>query len=290
MNRLRYAALCAEQALALGAPLGPALEEALTPHGGPSSRERTAIAEARAGRLGPALAALGVDGLVAACARLRPEQASAVSARLAPLPAQEDLARRLAAPLWYMAPLLLVQLGVLVILARFVVPVLQKIALDYQASAAQLSLLSGLGRWLANPFVLPLWVGGLVGLRFLARPLLRRLSRSLFWQLDAARVCAAASVLVQAGARPEDTLPALCEAAGLRPEACAALTGVPLDGPGLSRLADALAVKAEARTARAAEAIRVGVALLGVGLALLILLPVYAALPALAPRLLEGTP
>jgi hypothetical protein len=65
---------------------------------------------------------------------------------------------------------------------------------------------------------------------------------------------------------------------------------VTLDGPGLSRLSDALALEAQARAARSAEATRIGVAVLGVGLALLILQPVYAALPALAPRLLGVTP
>jgi hypothetical protein len=274
VKRARYLALTAVHALVRGAPLAPALQTAMAPS--PAPRELRALAALEKGELASGLALLGLDPLVGAVAQRWPEETTAADAALARLPEWAQLARAAwRSPAALFVSLALSQLLVCAMLVNFVVPVLARIAFDQGRSLnAVTQLLVDLG-YALEVGVWPLLLAWVAYRVLLHERLARALRGRLFWRFGAARVCAVAAVLVRAGHRPEEVLPALLAAEAAGPRAEEALSRGALDGPGLALLSETLAHLAEARAARIGEGLRVTSAGAGALVAALVLVGLY---------------
>ena len=251
MTRSHYLRFAAEQALSTGQPLGHVLRQVLVPVGGPLPQERQAIAAAEGGRLEKALTLLGFDRVSIEAATMDPAQAFEVGQRMRRLTTNEVLRRKLAESLRYATIVLTVQIGCSVVLSLYVVPVLLQFLAGQPVPFAT-RCLSAFGR-VGAPHQLSA-LAAVVAAGAVWQWLMRRET----WQLEGARVCAAASALVAGGASSESVLPQLQRAVRPHRKIDQRLGGATLDAASLDRLARTFVLDAEQRTQRLARLFEYG--------------------------------
>ena len=265
MNRKRYFAAVAENAVSAGRPLHAALEDAakdLRKDIAAPAREM-----AREGQLAASLDTLGVDPMVVAAAIVAPGATSEVSTRIRALPRASELLTPVVMPVIYVGLVLLFQATAAVILDWKVVPVLEgvtgsRIAVDV---VPPLVFLVMLGAAVAVLVLQAKWIdrGGVLG--------------RVLEPVRAARLFCGAAVLARHGVEPPRAVEMLGGTTKLSGERCAEILGdrATLDAAALENVAEWLSGEAGRRANRLAQWARTVGGITAVAIGLLLVLMVY---------------
>ena len=278
MTPERYYAVVAERALTSGRPLDVALEEAARIAGPMPSLVRLAIERLRTGRLHDALVVLeqaGLDPLLCQAAEIRPQAMHAVRERLDALPGRAQLAHHFRHDLSYFIVVFIAQAGIASILSLKVLPVLTTVQSGGLHSLRSLPASAHLQP--AN-FQLVGAAGTLAAiLAFVATVLMTPLGNVVAWRvlksLRAAAVYAAAAGLAAAGLAGDAQ-----RFLALHPK-IASISSGGLDAISLDEISSQLVRRAQLAAGRSLLYTKIGGTALALGIALAIIVPVYAALP-----------
>jgi hypothetical protein len=116
--------------------------------------------------------------------------------------------------------------------------------------------------------------------RLFSRPR-RRIRRTVWWELSAARLCVAAHALVRAGKRPESFLPSLLKAEFASRQARAVFEWLPLDAASLETAAAPLVLDATRRARRWGAVIQLAGTALNLAAAFFLATAIYVAVSGL---------
>lgn len=243
MNEHRYFAHLAESALAAGNPLAAELAEACRAIRHQPRRVNEAIAHAKDGDVGLAMERLRLDRIVSAVALVRPAATAETSARLRDLPSPYELVSPVLFPAVYLVGLLALQISISLFLVLSVLPRMPnpegpRLAVGAVAAFLGLVLLAG------SVFLLLMQIrtaatGGIPAL--------------LLRHVRAARLFAAAAVIVRHGTPAPEAIARLAGPARVAEVDAAALLGSgTLDAASLETLSAWLAGEGTRRSRRMA--------------------------------------
>lgn len=251
MKKRTYFAVVAERALSRGEPLARALSTAAKAGAAPSSGVNTAIAAAGSNRLPQALTSIAIDPLVAAIAQLEPAVTARVGQRLRRLPTQLDLlSEHLLPAMW---PVVVSFIAINIVLRTtvgYVFPVLQQMYRDTGDS------LPGPTQFMLDLSPSLPGLGTLILLGVVLILFRRRLLGGRLQELRTARLCVAASALLEHGQRPEQFLPRLFAVEGASKGLRQQFENLPLELKPLDQLSEAMVEAARHRVIRWGQAFR----------------------------------